>query len=349
MPYKEKGRKKPYRAQKRINGKTVRRSFSTQKEARQWEAECQGNIVPLTVTISLGEWAVKYMNYAERFVQKTYLEKRLCFRTFFKVFDRDLQVKHFTSEMAMEYLSKQNADRSGNCANKDRKNLVAAWNWGIKYVNAPQQNPFLSVDRFPEQRKVRHMPTEDDFWKAWDAAKGQDKVMLLAYLHLGARRSELFRLRWEDVDFAGSKVRLFCRKNRQGTWESAWLPMTDDLFNALLDHKKEKATDLVFPNPETGSPFTERLHYMGRLCKRAGVKPFGFHAIRHLTASILAKHDVPLMDIQAILRHSNLTTTQKYIRRIDTLKTAVTFLPSRNKKPPKSPLKMLELKTANAN
>ena len=34
-------------------------------------------------------------------------------------------------------------------------------------------------------------------------------------------------------------------------------------------------------------PFKYRLHFMRRICGRAGVKHFGFHAIRHITASIL--------------------------------------------------------------
>jgi len=53
---------------------------------------------------------------------------------------------------------------------------------------------------------------------------------------------------------------------------------------------------------------------MENLCRRAKVKPFGFHGIRHLTASILYKKGYPLAVIQAILRHANPNTTARYIR-----------------------------------
>lgn len=53
---------------------------------------------------------------------------------------------------------------------------------------------------------------------------------------------------------------------------------------------------------------------MERLCKKANVKSFGFHGIRHLTASILYKKGYSLAIIQAILRHSNPNTTARYIR-----------------------------------
>jgi integrase len=63
-----------------------------------------------------------------------------------------------------------------------------------------------------------------------------------------------------------------------------------------------------------GEPFQYRLHFMRRLCKRAKVKPFGFHAIRHLSASILYKLGYDVRTIQAILRHRSSKTTERYLR-----------------------------------
>jgi len=48
---------------------------------------------------------------------------------------------------------------------------------------------------------------------------------------------------------------------------------------------------------------------MGSLCRKAGVKPFSFHALRHYGASTLAAKGAPLADIEAILGHEFLTTT----------------------------------------
>jgi integrase len=69
---------------------------------------------------------------------------------------------------------------------------------------------------------------------------------------------------------------------------------------------------------------------MRALCKPAGVKPFGFHAIRHLTASILAQADVPMVTIQRILRHKNLTTTERYISGLEPVRPALEILSNRN-------------------
>ncbi len=62
-----------------------------------------------------------------------------------------------------------------------------------------------------------------------------------------------------------------------------------------------------------GQPFSQRRHFMRKLCKRAGVKPFGFHAIRHLTASLLAEGGKDLTLIQNVLRHQSSHTTARYL------------------------------------
>ncbi|MEW6594939.1 MAG: site-specific integrase [Thermodesulfobacteriota bacterium] len=191
-------------------------------------------------------------------------------------------------------------------------------------------NPCL-VERFPEQRQDRYVPPPEDFWKVYNAADNEpDRAMLLAYLHLAARRSELFGLRWDDVDFDERKVRLYTRKRRDGSLEYDWLPMTKELHEALHRLHQQRLTECewVFPEPETGKPYLYRQHFMRRLCLRAGVKPFGFHAIRHLTASILAKANVSMVEIKGILRHCNLATTERYIGRLSSLRPALEVLAS---------------------
>ena len=95
---------------------------------------------------------------------------------------------------------------------------------------------------------------------------------------------------------------------------------------ALLNYKQIGKGDWVFPDPDTGGPYLYRQHWMKRLCARAGVRPFGLHAIRHLSASILANDGVAVILIQAILRHKNSNTTQRYLHRLTEMKTALQAL-----------------------
>jgi integrase len=338
MPYKRKKKNKvEWIADVMREGKRFYRIFDTKTQAIAWESEIRKspleNLMTPLESLKLIEWSTKYLEYGKaKFTVKTFKEKKTVFKRFFKSVDPLLSVDRLKPVQVLDYLRRQATKRSGYAANKERKNLMAAWNWGIKYLNLPSPNPCLT-ERFPENRKRRYLPPESDFWKVYDVTQGQDRVMILAYLHLGARRSELYRLRWEDVDFANQRVRIGTRKRWGGSLEYDCLPMTDELFNAMVVHMQEAKTEWVFPNGKNGEAFTSRQMRMHKLCELAEVKYFGLHAIRHLTASILAQEDVPMVTIQRILRHKQLTTTERYIRGLEPVRPALEILSNRNSRP----------------
>ena len=234
----------------------------------------------------------------------------------------------------------QNENRSGYAANKDRKNLVAAYNWGIKYLGLARPNLIAEIEKFPEVRKPRYVPPVNDYWRVFNVAQGQDRTMLAVAPYTAARRGEIFRLRWDDVDFDKDTIRLSTRKRQGGSLEHDTLPMVPELREQLVcwaDARKFKDSQYVFvcENESAahaeilGQPFTTRRTFMPSLCKKAGVKPFGFHAIRHLTASILFHKGLSVAVIQAVLRHQSPTTTTRYLQGLglEKLRAAMESLP----------------------
>lgn len=328
MPYK---RGQKWVAQVRVCGRRKEKIFQNKKDAVAWESESRSNPEEIwpekTNTVSLFDWSHAYLDFAKaQFANVTYDEKRAMFKRLLKEIDPALPVSELTPGHFQAYVTKQKLERSGYAANKDRKNLVAAWNWGMVYMNPNLQKPNpCQVKKMPEDRSPRYMPPEEDFWKVYNLTSGQDRVMLLAFLHLAARRGEIFRLTWDDVDFTADQVRLWTRKRHGGGLEFDWLPMTKMLKESLFwwqENRPIKDDAHVFLCLEKknfctenyGKPFKHRQHFMPNLCERAKVKPFGFHAIRHLTASTLYKLGYVVADIQSVLRHESATTTAKYIR-----------------------------------
>lgn len=321
-------------------GQIKQKLFDTKAEALEWEAAERKTDweAAIDTACSLQQWAEKYLDHAKKYDRKTYNAKRQALRELFaakigqgkaaqQIVNPQAPVTSLTPGKVLAALRAQfdnEIGRSGNALNKDRKHLVAAWNWGVKYLGLPMPNPCL-VERFPEERSPRYVPSEEDFWKVYAQTRGQDSVMLLCYLHLGARRSEVFRLQWEDVDFGNNRIRLFTKKRLGGSMEYDWLPMTGELAKALhwwWNNKTFKDSPHVFICEngtgfcleQIGKPFKERMHFMKRLCELAKVKAFGFHAIRHLTASILYRMGQPVSVIQAILRHKSPNTTAIYLK-----------------------------------
>jgi integrase len=317
MPYQEPSGK--WRATKMIGGKRKTKFFATKTEAKKWEAtQTEEDWQPKeeTLTVSFLDFATAYLkNEEERVSEKNLDEKKLSFKRALKVIDPAQITSKVTPAMAllvMQYIAR---NVSGYAANKARKNLAAAWEWGKIFHGLPKENPFHEVKKFPADSKPRYVPPEEDFWKVYDACEdSRDKTLLLFLLHTGARIQEAFRLVWTDVDFERQQVRLGTRKTATGGMEYAWIPLTTELTEDLMQHKEKTNTILVFANPVTGGKYAHRGKFMHRLCAKAGVLPFGYHAIRHLTATILAHSGLDLPSIQAILRHHNPVTTSRYIQ-----------------------------------
>lgn len=258
------------------------------------------------------------------FVKKTYMEKRALAQRVCDRWGKHTQVDDVSVNMVATYLEQEAKKRSKYSANVDRKNLHAAWAWGVKR-HGLKHNPVSKVDKFPHDRKPQYTPPEKDVLEVLAVATREERVFLDCYLHTAARRSEIFRWTWnDDVNLEKRQVRLGTRKTKDGSMEYEWLPMNDDLHRSLMWLRKNRAvkdTPFVFvcthPSQYYGQPYSTRKRFTKSLCERAKVKPFGFHALRRYVASILAdKHKVSAKTIQRILRHKSLATTEKYLENI---------------------------------
>lgn len=327
-----------WRAVVKGKGKTLASKWFGQgeKERRKailWEEQEKKRILEekkqptRTESLTMGQWATAYLNDAQRRCTKTtYIEKRGAFRRLAAFSKGNIEVSKITPAFALSFLQRRFDSQSGYAANKDRKNLSKAWEWGRKFVDGfpGMGNPFHAVERFKEKRKPRYVPPVEDFDKVLEIAEGQDKVMLTAFINLAARRGEIFRLKWADLDYREGVVKLTTSKTKDGSVRVDHIPMSEELKRTLAQWWQERPvrSEYVFSmldnayaaNRSPGDPFTSRGHFMRKICGRAGVKPFDFHSIRHLSAVILYKAGEPVSKIQKILRHQNATTTNRYLK-----------------------------------
>jgi hypothetical protein len=132
-----------------------------------------------------------------KYVAKTYDEKRRAFARLFLSIRATIEPSCLHPGRLLQHFDREAKERSGNAADKDRKNLIAAWNWAKKYLPGwPKDNPFAETEKQYSEQMPRYIPPPQDFWKVYDSMpEGQDKVMLFAYLHRAARKSELFKLK----------------------------------------------------------------------------------------------------------------------------------------------------------
>jgi integrase len=95
------------------------------------------------------------------------------------------------------------------------------------------------------------------------------------------------------------------------------------ILQGILEHRyadRDRESPFVFSASTGGMIDTTTIaQVMPRLCREAGVKPFGFHAIRHYIAGVLQDSGkMSLVAIQRQLRHKRPTTTDTYLNSMRT-------------------------------
>jgi len=324
MPYKE-GKK--WRAKVTHQGQRYTALMNAKKDAVEWEAKKRKELKsakPLRQWLDLLTFCSRYLIYAERYSKKVHDEKRRLSKRILAEWGPDAPVQSISANMVQSYLMQQANARSANASNKDRKNLLALWNWGIRFLEV-SQNPVARTDKLPHDRAAQYTPPTEDVLKLLAAATRKERVFLYSYVYTGARRSEIYRWTWlEDINFEKRAYRLGTRKTKDGSMVYEWFPMPYELYDELLWWWKNRAikeSPYVFtddqPGPHFGKKYNERRRFMRGLCKRAGIRPFGFHALRRFFASRLADRGKSTNTIRRMLRHKNVSTTERYIQNIN--------------------------------
>lgn len=135
-------------------------------------------------------------------------------------------------------------------------------------------------------------------------------IMRLA-LFTGMRRGEIFKLRWEDIDFRRGFITL--QDPKGGTDQS--IPLNDSaraIFQSIEQHDESA---YVFPGRFSGQHLTDCKKSFARIAKAAEF-PKGFrplHGLRHVYASLLASSGkVDIYTLQKLLTHKSPLMTQRY-------------------------------------
>ena len=144
--------------------------------------------------------------------------------------------------------------------------------------------------------------------------------MMRLALFTGMRRGELFKLKWEDVDFDRAFITL---KDPKGGPDQK-IPLNDGARVVLNNHPRAKSP-LVFPGRE-GQKRTDIKKAVNKIRDDSGLpKEFrALHGLRHVYASMLASSgQVDLYTLQKLLTHKSPLMTQRYAHlRDDALKRA---------------------------
>lgn len=277
------------------------------------EIACSANIDKITTIQELRDEYLRDLE-ARNMVKTSLISKRLAFRRFFESIAPKTPVDDLSQVSLRRHLQRVAHDVSAFTSNRDLRHLKSAYYWAIENEMLSCSNPFVKIKPFRVDKKERHVPTLDDFRKALDACSDpQDRLMLLTYFETGGRLREILSLRWSDVDFANSSLRLWTGK-RKGGREADWVCVSPDFVDLLKQQRFDTGLkDFVFINQRTGCKFNNRPKFFAGIAKKAGIERFTAHEIRHLMATLMLHGGESIAAIQKVLRHTNPMTTTLYL------------------------------------
>jgi integrase len=186
-------------------------------------------------------------------------------------------------------------------------NLALRWE-----VPGLKSNPCKGVPLMAENNKKERYLSAEEAKRLYESVCRSENPMLrhvVAMLILsGARKREVLDARWEDFDIPRRLWRIPISKSGR----ARHVPLADGALAILASLPRREGVAWPFANPDTGKPFVSFYCAWDSARKRAGLGDVRLHDLRHSFASLLVNSGRTLYEVQHILGHTQVKTTQRY-------------------------------------
>ena len=219
-----------------------------------------------------------------------------------------------------------------SCA-KIRNIMSILFNHGIRHEIC-QRNPIQMVRQSAKRKRIPVVLSPGEVRRLLPALELRERTLVLLDFGTGLRMSELFALKWSDINFQKNEISVTrsivfqvvgpCKTEAS----QKPIPLDPSLANALRQWRKhtpyKAPDDWVFASPVARG----RKPYWGQSLMRAFIRPaamkvgitqdIGWHTFRHTYSSLLRATRADIKVMQELLRHASSRVT------LDTYTQAVT-------------------------
>ena len=257
-----------------------------------------------------------YAGYLEKWIDPRWGEYRL------------LDVRAVEVESWLKSLNRAPGTRS-----KIRNVMSLLFNHGRRHEIC-DHNPIQWVRQSAKRRTAPDILTSSEVQSLLANLRGRERTLVLLAVTTGLRRSEIFALKWKDVDFHAKQIHVTRSivQNVVGLCKTESsqkpVPAHNDLVEALREwHGQtpyQSSESWVFASPVNQGrwPYLAqqimRRHILPVARKLGITKRIGWHTFRHTYSTLLRSTGAELKIMQELLRHSTIRVT------LDTYTQAVT-------------------------
>jgi len=257
---------------------------------------------------TFNELAEQYLEWAKR--QRSFRSKRGFVKQLLEAFGH-LPLRRFNTMLLEQYqterLQKGNKPATANCLLSTLKHMFTkAVEWDM--VEEEVLKRIRKVKFLEDNNKRLRYLSKEECQDLINACDKHLRPIVVTALNTGMRKSEILNLRWDNVDLKHGFILLDRTKNG----ERREIPINDTLRTTLDGLIRHLDTPYVFYDPATGKPYQDIKRSFNSALRRAGIRDFHFHDLRHTFASHLVMAGVDLTTVKELLGHKTLTMTLRY-------------------------------------
>lgn len=124
----------------------------------------------------------------------------------------------------------------------------------------------------------------------------------------GARKSELLKAKWQDVDL--DRRAWFIPDSKTG--KSRHVPLSQAAVDIINQLPRWEKCPWLLPNPETREPYNDVKRAWDTARRAAGMPDLHLHDLRHSAASFMINSGIALYTVGRILGHADFQSTARY-------------------------------------
>jgi integrase len=226
--------------------------------------------------------------------------------------------KKYLDEITRQDIVNMHTDRkaSGAAAGSANRLLIMMryiFNLALKWeVPGIKVNPCKGIPLMEENNKMERYLSVEEAQRLYEAVCKSENTMLKYIVPMliltGARKREVLDAKWDDFDLGRRAWRIPISKSGK----ARHVPLSDGALALLATMPRAMDCKWAFANPKTGKPYVSIFCAWNTARKSVGLSDVRMHDLRHSFASLLINSGRTLYEVQHILGHTQVKTTQRY-------------------------------------
>ena len=243
--------------------------------------------------------------------EKTFINYKCQIMKFFRFYDESINLKKLKEKDIIDFLNKEYLELNRS---KNTYNLAVA---AIRLFYLVCFGISLNRLLIPSAKLDKKLPVimpKDIFLNIFNNEKNlKHKCWLILAFCSGLRVEEVANVRIEDLNSKEHKIRIFGKGNKE---RYSILPDISIKILALYCKKKNIKSGYLFKGNEDKEVMNSKtiINYFSSLKVKYNLDDrITFHSLRHSFATYFLMNGGSLLDLQAMLGHTNINTTTIYL------------------------------------